>query len=291
MRNNAHRQRLGTKLFGALAVLTYTVGSLPGVAAAEQACRIKTCSFPGATPTGHSSVAEASPLKARQTAAATGDSAGSRLYARFLAIGAYSLLGDIENTGSLGTGSGNDNNDDYVAGIGLAVGLHLDRIYPGLRAEIELDYRFRYDYDARPAVSGPGTPPRGGVTSDLASQSLFLNVAKDFRLTDIWDRPLNAFIGGGVGISRHESDATFTDLDLIDAGTGTPDDRDDVDFEFSFAFMAGLNYDITQAVRLGLGYRYADLGHVEMGPFDNGLALTAKDYETHDVILSISYTF
>ncbi len=291
MRNTSNGRRLGKVILGALAALACTVGEIAGAAAAEESCRDRTCTDARNLASGDPFLVEASLANATQTAMTKGDPASLRLYARFLAIGAYSRLGDVKNTGSLGTGTGSDNNDDYVAGLGLAVGLHLDPIYPGLRAEIELDYRFRYDYDARPAVTGPGTPPRGGVTSDLASQSLFLNVAKDFHVANLWDRPLNATIGGGVGISRHESDATFTDLDLIDAGTGTPDDRDDVDFEFSFAFMAGLNYDITETVRLGLGYRYADLGHVEMGPFDNGLALTAKDYETHDVILSVSYTF
>jgi opacity protein-like surface antigen len=55
--------------------------------------------------------------------------------------------------------------------------------------------------------------------------------------------------------------------------------------------MAGVIYPINSDWVVKVGYRYADLGEIEMGPFADGGKVTVEEYDSHDFTLSVLYFF
>jgi opacity protein-like surface antigen len=74
---------------------------------------------------------------------------------------------------------------------------------------------------------------------------------------------LTPFIGVGIGTNRYRF-AGLTDADYQMGSYGMARDRSA--WNFAWALMAGLSYDVTQNVKLELGYRYLNMGTARSNP-------------------------
>lgn len=73
---------------------------------------------------------------------------------------------------------------------------------------------------------------------------------------------LTPYVGVGLGTARHRWTG-LTDADYQVGGYGFAPDRSA--WNFAWALMAGVSYDVTQNVKLELGYRYLDMGKMSSG--------------------------
>lgn len=76
------------------------------------------------------------------------------------------------------------------------------------------------------------------------------------------------FVGAGVGIARNTlSGMTDAGLETIDGSTGPSGGyfHDGSKTNFAWALMAGLDFNVTQNLKLELGYRFLDLGKFGSG--------------------------
>jgi len=63
----------------------------------------------------------------------------------------------------------------------------------------------------------------------------------------------------------------------------------DTDFTFSYQAFAGLNYELSQHLELGLGYRFLQTG--EHNWVENGVTLDTESTATHSVTASFTWRF
>ena len=52
-----------------------------------------------------------------------------------------------------------------------------------------------------------------------------------------------------------------------------------------------MNYRWSDRWWLELAYRYADLGRIENGPFNNGTVIEAENYVSHDIVVGLQFRF
>ena len=197
-------------------------------------------------------------------------------YVAIRAIGGFAAVDGISENAS---GSLTENNtEDFVGGIGIALGY--DWLEKGLpfRTEISYHHRFRFDLDTRIIDGATGD----GYENNLSTDVVLVNFFYDINLGPNW-RP---FVGFGVGWARNTSDVVRDPL-FSGAGEGRTDTTDNV------AWAAGLGtvYRISDTWQLELAYRYIDLGTIEMGPFNNGAIIEAEDYISHDIVLGFQFRF
>ncbi len=196
------------------------------------------------------------------------------------AIGGFSETQDAKNEGSLGGNTTNPDHTDEVAGIGAILGYEMSAGFGMLRAEIEIHYRFRYDFDEnRPVIDAL---PQAGLDSDLATTTGLVNLNYRF---DLWSF-LSPYVGGGLGATYYRADNEFNDFGGLGksskVSTGT---------NFTWAINAGLLWQLSERFDLLLGYRYIDMGEVEFGSFAGGGVEVVADYVSHDVVLGLAYRF
>ncbi len=171
-----------------------------------------------------------------------------------------------------------NNTDDLVAGIGIALGYDWAAKGLNLRSEIAYHYRFRFDFDVRidDGVSGDG------FENNLSTHVVLVNLFYDIDLGADW-RP---YVGVGVGWARNVSDVERTPLIA-----GASEQREDTSDNIAWTAGLGVAYRWSDTWRFELGYRYIDLGTVEMGPFANGTVVEAEDYVSHDIVLGVQWRF
>ena len=223
--------------------------------------------------------------------AAAKDPMNDGFYVRLVGLGAVSALDDVDNSGTVG-GSLNDPDEDtdLVGGAGAAIGYSFKPgTLGGVSLELMYDHRFRYDYDVNPAFAGDPV----SISSDLSSNVLMFNALFQFDV----DWPLGEgnvypYVGGGVGVAFHHSDAQFSD---INGGVVTDAEEDTTNLAASGNF--GFIWQLKKGWDIGLGYRFIYLGEVPIGDFQ-GVGATmgnadieAESYISHDILLTIGYHF
>jgi opacity protein-like surface antigen len=130
---------------------------------------------------------------------------------------------------------------DVGFAVGAAVGLSLHDILPGLRGEVEVAYR-QQDVDGPWASFTTGVGSYSGVVDyDQSSFAVMANLWYDLDLAGV--RP---YFGGGVGWARTEIDGNFGPTPTFDIDNSG----------FAWQLGAGINFDISPNVMLGVGYRY-----------------------------------
>jgi outer membrane autotransporter protein len=156
-----------------------------------------------------------------------------------------------------------------------AVGLSLNNMVQGLRVEAEVAYR-------QNQVNGVWTSSAvvqdsGALDYDHTTLSVLANVWYDFDLGNV--RP---YIGGGVGWAETELDGAFL--------SGTIPAINHSDDGFAWQLGAGVNFDISPNVQLGLGYRYFEGPDVNIGA---PLAINGAsgDVQTQNHAAVVSLTF
>lgn len=192
------------------------------------------------------------------------------------AVGSVAALDDITSNSASPLQINNDS--DLVTGPAVAIGYDWGKKGVPIRTELEYTMRFRFDFDTR-----INTAQRQGFENQLQSHSVMVNAYYDINVG--WQR-WTPYVGVGAGWTRNVSDVTQTNL-----ATSVSVNRTDTVDNFSWSLMVGIEYDISDGWRLGLGYRYIDLGEVQQGPFPNGQAISADSYTSHDVIIGATYKF
>lgn len=159
--------------------------------------------------------------------------------------------------------------------VGGAVGLNLNQVAPGLRAEVEVAYRqnnFNGLWSTFTVTLGASS---GTIDYDFSNFSVLANVWYDFDLGGV-----KPYVGGGIGWANAQADGG------IAGGTTAA-----FDFEedgFAWQIGAGINFDISPNMKLGVGYRYF------VGP-DVAVALSSStatgdlDNENHTALINLTY--
>ncbi len=204
------------------------------------------------------------------TEASAADRSG--FYAGLRLIGSVADLENIETEGFGGSYS-ERHGDDLVAGGGAVVGYRWGRL--PFRTEIEIAHRVRFDWDFRDEAT-----PAIGYENNLDSTNMLLNILFEYRNMSSF----TPFLGATVGWARNHSSVKRTDV-----GTGVTTGQDNTEDNLAWGVMLGLDWAFAQAWGAELAYRYINLGEAGTGAFPTGDSVTADDYVSHDVLLSVMY--
>jgi len=159
--------------------------------------------------------------------------------------------------------------------ISGAVGLSLNNMMQGLRVEAEVAYR-ENQVDGVWA-SDTGITDNGPLDYDHSTLSVMANVWYDFSLGNV--RP---YVGGGIGWAETDLDGAFV------SGKDPVIDRSEDGFAWQLG--AGVNFDISPNVQLGLGYRYFEGPDVRIGSAFSGNAASGDvESQNHTAVVSLTY--
>jgi opacity protein-like surface antigen len=205
--------------------------------------------------------------------AVAGEDKGT-IYGGVRAIGSVAAFGDVNTVGFTGTTT-IQNDSDEVAGIAGVLGYSFGR-FP-FRAEVEVGYRFRFDFDVR----------------DVAAQTIDyeMNVATTSALASAiieWrnDTDFTPFAGVTAGWARSSTDTQRVNL-ATQVKTTTDEDADN----FAYGGVLGLDWGFSENWSAEFAYRYLNLGEVKTGVINTTDSISADDYASHDVLFSILYRF
>ncbi|MFM9976114.1 MAG: outer membrane protein [Beijerinckiaceae bacterium] len=202
-------------------------------------------------------------------------------------------------------GSHDSINSTFFGGVG--VGYQFNSY---LRADVTGEFRgssaFNYKdsfcFDNVRGACGSGRPPSGngvqGINSIRGNISSTVFLFNGYVDLGTW-HGLTPFVGAGVGVTRNRIDG-IVDNGLVDnftngalSGSSSPLQlsRDATKTNLAWALHAGVGYDVTQNLKLELGYRYLNLGKITDGGSKCSLASCAqvptyytrvKDIDSHD---------
>jgi opacity protein-like surface antigen len=94
----------------------------------------------------------------------------------------------------------------------------------------------------------------GRISSAVFLANMYVDLGNWYGLTP--------YVGVGVGTARHRW-THFTDVDYQVGGYGFAPDKKS--WKAAWALMAGVSYDVTQNLKLELGYRYLNMGKMSSG--------------------------
>ncbi len=201
-------------------------------------------------------------------------------YAGFRGMFMLTDVGDVQLNPDRPTFSENSPGPEATGGGSIVLGYRWDDYLDlPLRTEFELIHRFRHDFDTRVQSANEILDYQNNVSTD----QLMFNVLYDFDTGSPW-RP---YVGAGVGVARHFSDAF--QFDVIAGGDGVHSGN----FEHNFAWsvQAGAMVRIAENWALEGGYRFSSLGEIKTGLYPNGDEVSAGEFYAHDFIIGIIYLF
>jgi len=159
--------------------------------------------------------------------------------------------------------------------VGGAVGYRWNQF----RVETELSYR-QNDVDEIDF----GSAGRFDGAGDVSALTGFVNVFYDVDLSSFDLAELSPYVGGGIGVAN---------LD-VDSDSNAAVDVDDSDNAFAWNVQAGVAYAVTEAVELGVGYRYLATGDASFDAAVGGGAsgtLDTDGFDSHELLASVRYNF
>ncbi len=128
------------------------------------------------------------------------------------------------------------------------------RFNPNMRGDVTLGYRPTYKLDASDASSPPTK-----FKADVKSLSLMANGYYDFPLTS-W----TPYLGAGLGIAQNKV-GTVSISDSTGLAATAPGGTKS---GLAWAFMAGAGIPLSNNLTLDVGYRFIDLGKLEIASGD-----------------------
>jgi opacity protein-like surface antigen len=186
----------------------------------------------------------------------------------------HSFFAATDTTISADTLSWSSDNDTGFV-VGGAVGMSFSNVASGLRAEVEVAYRQSNADGAWTTFTSIGGVSSGLLDYDFSNFSVLANAWYDFDIGGF-----KPYIGGGLGWAHAEADGDFT--------TGIPGPFEFEDDGFAWQLGAGINFDISPNVKLGVGYRYFDGPDVAVsGPVS--FATGDLDNENHSVLVNVTF--
>ena len=144
-----------------------------------------------------------------------------------------------------------------------------------------------------PAFAGTGCRTEDGATASVLNFMIngYVDLGTYVGLTP--------YVGGGLGYSYVDwgslSESTFcTGATCPQAFLGSGEVEGETSWRFAYAFMAGLAYDITNNMKVDLGYRYRAIDGGPMFVFNPATGATGTQGEdpgftTHEVRLGVRY--
>ncbi|WP_343312726.1 outer membrane protein [Brucella sp. BE17] len=137
----------------------------------------------------------------------------------------------------------------------------------GLAPSIGVGYHFN-DYLRADVTAGYSRQDVNGFPAKLRSWDVMANAYVDIgNLAGV-----TPYLGAGLGVAnvRYSIDSSYGDI------------KSDDDYRFAWALMAGIAVDLTENVKLDLGYRYGVIngGNVASG---GGVTLSDKDIKSHQL--------
>jgi len=192
------------------------------------------------------------------------DAQPSCLYVRGDVGGAFYERPTITKQGALWGGGTNNATDERVASqpfVEAGVGC---QVSDNMRIEITGGYRFKSSL----------TEAFNGLDANLSTYTGFVNA--------FWDitnyNGFTPYLGGGVGVAYNR----LTDVTLpVGSADGS---RADLAYNLS----AGISYDLTNNLKMDLGYRYVNLGFARSR---GATPITVNDLEAHEIKLGVRFQF
>lgn len=158
--------------------------------------------------------------------------------------------------------------------------------FPGWRTLFEVEALFGRDYDFATNSGTAVSPYHSEVTSSAFMANGRLDIPLRTPLTALFGRmpmlePLTIYGGGGAGVGWNELKAS-----------GPQNLGNETSWDFAYQVMAGFGYAVTDAVHLSLGWRYLDLGNVELDSTCGGVRCTYDaDVTAHEIMTSVRFEF
>ena len=158
--------------------------------------------------------------------------------------------------------------------------------FPGWRTQFEIEAQTGRDFDLVTDGPSPLTPQ----VSNIKSSSFMFNTRLDVPI----QAPLHVFFGrlpflepvtlyGGAGVG-----ASLNEIESTDVTLGKDSDSG---FTMAYQFKAGFGYALTDRIHLSLGYRYYDLGKLDVGFGAGNTAEVTAKLISHDFTSGISVYF
>ncbi len=171
--------------------------------------------------------------------------------------------------GTLGAGANQSfNNTSFSASALFDIGVGY-QVNPWLRGDVTLEYRggghFQSLYVLNAPASGGNTQYADFYRASTSSVVGLINVYADLGT---W-YGVTPFVGAGIGMS-HNNLFGMTDNGQVTSGAGATGPSggyfsDGGTNNLAWALMAGLDFDVSQNLKLELGYRYLNLGKYSSG--------------------------
>jgi opacity protein-like surface antigen len=169
--------------------------------------------------------------------------------------------------------------------IGIGAGYQFNNWF---RADATLEYRSSAAYRKGMTYTAFCANPfcLDTYTANVSTAAFMLNGYVDLGT---W-AGVTPYVGAGVGFANHRM------KNLTDVGAGLGYAGDSSKTNFAWALMAGLGYNVTQNLKLDMGYRYMDMGTVGSNPIVceavSGCFFEVQSYKatSHDFRLGFRYT-
>lgn len=174
--------------------------------------------------------------------------------------------------------------EDNVWGAKLAVGNEFKMCKPYAKAfRVELEYGITDDTENKGSyghnINGFTIPTGYGIESRI--QTVMINGYWDINT----GTKFVPYIGAGIGYANIREKAFVSNQ----YATETAKDKED---NLAWQLSAGVSYEITADLDAELGYRYTDYGTIKQsesrGYYQSGMK---RDYDSHEVLLGVRYTF
>jgi hypothetical protein len=159
--------------------------------------------------------------------------------------------------------------------------------FPAWTVRPEIEGRYRLDSEFLTDGFSDATPYRTQVSAWSLMHNLWVDMPIHPPIAALFGRvpilePMSITSGVGLGLGSASLDTT----DSIVSGDGTR-------YGFAWQVGTGIDYALTEWAHIGLGYRYLDLGEIEVdltdGPQDAGDF--SLDLVSHEVTLSLRFNF
>ncbi|MGE8128731.1 outer membrane protein [Methylobacterium sp. NPDC080182] len=243
---------------------------------------------------------------------------GASIYTRPRYSDAYDYTGYAESNRAFGNAVGGGG----FAGVGVGY-----QFTPFLRGDITGEYRYSTGLRGSEYYKGPDFDNglgSYGVNKSSGNFDSAVVLANAYFDLGTW-YGITPFIGGGVGyafnhVSSYSTNQQFTSptyaYDYTNSGcgcipyapvydpngnpvyntnSGSKFYKDKTTGSLAWALHAGLAYNVTDALKIELAYRYLNLGKAETGPgfvpccTGSLQAIKIKDIEAHDVKIGLRY--
>lgn len=221
-------------------------------------------------------------------AAATATADASSHHAYVSLSGGANVIKDQTGraTGPTGDFFGVNATSDTGFAISAAVGCEPDGFLHGLRIELEASYRHNNGGGFWDTTSHDGDLQLRQV-GDLVSleestYAVLANAWYEFELGKF-----HPYLGGGAGWAKSDLEGDFAGV-VRNPGLAHFDASGD---GLAWQLGAGINFDISPSMTIGVGYRYLDAPDVDVPPraFDNNAGMAPIDVTHQSVMLDLSF--